>query len=81
MDKKLYFVLGTIFIISSGFLYTIERGIAYYSWIGQMASAAHTGSFPSNPELPVPLTNIYIPAFIIIGVIFYVLGSRKKLHR
>jgi hypothetical protein len=78
MDKKLYYFLGSIFIITSGFLYTIERGIAYYSWIGQMMSASHTGSFPNNPKLPNLLTNIYIPVFIIIGVVFIYLGYRKK---
>jgi hypothetical protein len=78
MDKKLYYVLGTIFIIVSGFLYTIERGIAYYSWIGQRISASQVGSFSSNPELPGLLSNIYIPVFVIIGVIFYALGYKKR---
>jgi|GEM_PF-659421 len=78
MDKKLYYFLGAIFIITSGFLYTVERGIAYYSWIGQMMSASHTLSFPTNPQLPNLLTNIYIPVYIIIGVVFMYLGYREK---
>ena len=76
MDKKLCYILGTIFIISSGFIYVIERGIAYYSWIGQKMS--HTGSFETNPQLPSLFTNIYIPTFLVIGIVFYVIGYRKR---
>ncbi len=78
MDKKSYYALGTIFVVASGFIYAIERGISYYTWIGQMMSASHTGSSPINPQLPGLLTNIYIPGFVIIGAIFYVLGCGKK---
>ncbi len=76
MDKKLFYVLGAIFIIVSGVIYTIERGMAYYTWIGQMTS--HTGGYPTNPQMPGLLTNVYIPIFIIIGLVFYILGYRKK---
>lgn len=78
MDKKSYYVLGTIFIVVSGFIYTIERGIAYYSWIGQRMSASQIGSSTTSPQLPGLLTNIYIPAFVIVGVIFYVKGYMEK---
>jgi hypothetical protein len=78
MDRKGYYILGTIFLISSGFLYTIERGIAYYSWIGQMNALPQIGSYPSNPQLPGLFTNIYVPVFLIIGVAFYALAYRKR---
>ena len=78
MDRKIYYILGTIFLISSGFLYTIERGIAYYYWIGQMSVVSHTGSYSTNPQLPRLFTNIYIPIFLIVGVVFYVLAYRKR---
>ncbi len=76
MDKKFYYGLGTIFITTSGILYTIERVIAYFSWVGQMN--AHTGSFPIKPSLPGLLTNAFIPMFIIIGIYLFVSGYRKK---
>ncbi|MBP1926515.1 hypothetical protein J2Z76_002384 [Sedimentibacter acidaminivorans] len=75
MDKKLCYILGTVFIVTSGILYSIERFIAYFSWIGQMN--AHTGSFPTYPDLPSIFTNIFVPAFIIMGVILFILGYRK----
>lgn len=76
MDKKLCYILGTIFIVSSGFFYTIERGIAYYSWIGQMN--AHVGSYSSNLQIPSLTTNIYIPIFLIIGIILYICAYKKR---
>lgn len=76
MDKKLYYILGTVFIISSGFLYSFERFIAYYEWIG--ISNANIGSYYSSPHLPGVLTNIFIPIFIIIGFTLIVKGYKNN---
>lgn len=76
MDKRLNYILGTVFIITSGMLYSLERFIAYVTWIGQIN--AHTGSFPNAPDLPGLSTNIFIPIFIIIGVAFFVRGYRQN---
>jgi hypothetical protein len=76
MDKKLFYILGSVFIIASGFLYTLERFIAYFAWVGQMN--AHTGSFPNNPDLPGLSSNIFIPTFLLIGIVLFVLGYRGK---
>lgn len=75
MDKFFYYILSTIFIITSGILYSFERFIAYFSWIGEMNS--HTGRFQANPSMPGILTNIFIPIFIMIGIYLFVLGYRK----
>ncbi|AFS78277.1 hypothetical protein Curi_c12660 [Gottschalkia acidurici 9a] len=75
MNKKLYYILGTVFIITSGILYSLERAISYFSWIGQMN--ADSSSFPSYPNLPNIFTNSFVPTFIVIGVILFVLGYRK----
>lgn len=34
MNKKLYYILATVFIITSGILYSLERFITYLAWIG-----------------------------------------------
>jgi hypothetical protein len=57
MNKTLLFVLSATFLLASGFLYTFERFIAYYSWVGQMGALAHTGSYPNYPLLPGLFTN------------------------
>lgn len=76
MDKKLYYVLATVFIIASGFLYSFERFISYYEWIGILN--ADIGMYSSSPDLPGILTNIFIPIFIITGVVLIVKGYKKK---
>jgi hypothetical protein len=76
MDKKLYYILGTVFIITSGILYSIERFIAYFTWIGQMN--AHTGSCPNYPSLPGIQTNIFVAIFTIISIFLFVSGYREK---
>lgn len=70
MDKRFYIIIGTIFLISSGFIYSIERLISYihwYLWTGQKMM-----------EIPIPGTNIFVWIFVIIGLGFFVPGFRKK---
>ncbi|EST52443.1 hypothetical protein T458_15820 [Brevibacillus panacihumi W25] len=76
MKSLLFFVLATILLIASGLIYTTERFIAYYSWIGQMQ--AHTGSFPTYPELPTFVTNGFVPFFLVGSVVLFVIGFRCK---
>lgn len=76
MDKKLYSILGTVFIISSGFLYSFERFIAYYGWIGTLNS--NIGSHSTSPHLPGIFTNIFIPIFLIIGFVLIVKGYKNN---
>lgn len=78
MDRKLYYILSAVFMIMSGILYTIERGIAYFTWVGQMIASSHTESCPINPQMPGLLSNLYIPIFVIISLILCILGYRKK---
>jgi len=74
MNKKLHYQIGTIFIVASGFIYTIERFISYYSWTGQMVK----GDYPTYPELPGLFTNISLPLFLVIGAISFIRGYRKN---
>lgn len=76
MDKKLCYILGTVFIITTGIIYSLERFIAYVAWIGQMN--AHTGSFPIYPDLPSMLTNVFIPIFAVLGIMLFVIGYKKS---
>ncbi|WP_300857519.1 hypothetical protein [uncultured Clostridium sp.] len=76
MNKKQYYILGIIFIISSGFLYSFERFITYYEWIGILN--ANIGIEYSSPHLPGIFNNIFIPIFIIIGFILIIRGYRNN---
>jgi len=76
MNKKLHYQIGTIFIVASGFIYTIERFISYYLWIGQ---GQMQGSFPTfSADLPGLFTNIFLPLFLVIGAISFIRGYRKN---
>lgn len=80
MDKKICYILGTIFIISGGFFYTIERLLSYFIWIGQMNAAINIGSYPNSPQLPALFTNFFIPIFIIVGIIFFIAGYKRYIN-
>jgi len=76
MKSSIFFVLATILLLASGLIFTIERFIAYYSWIGQMQ--AHTGSFPTYPELPTFFSNGFVPLFLVGSFVLFVIGFRCK---
>lgn len=78
MKSSLYLILAVVMFLASGIIYTAERAIAYYSWIGQMQ--AKTGSFPSEPELPSLVTNGYVVFFLALSIFLFVLLflDRKK---
>lgn len=76
MDKKVRYMLGTVFIIAAGLIYTFERFIAYFAWIGEMN--ANLGSFSTYPDIPGVFTNIFVPIFIGIGVLFWVSTRKDK---
>jgi hypothetical protein len=78
MEKKIYYVLGTVFIALSGIIYTFERFISYYSMIGQRLSMSQIGSGMIDLQLPNLATNIFVILFIILGVSFYIGGYKKK---
>ena len=78
MEKKIYFVLGTVFIALSGIIYTFERFLSYYSLYSQRMSFAQVGQGDIHLYLPNITTNIFIVVFIILGVLFYIGGFKKK---
>lgn len=76
MEKKMYYVLGTLFIALSGIIFTFERFIAYYSMIGQRMSMSQVGQGIINLQLPNITTNVFVIVFIILGALFYIFGYK-----
>lgn len=74
MDKKLGFVLGSLFILMSGLIYTVERLIAYIYWFAQI----NTGTWETFPQTMPLFKNLFIVAFLIIGIIFIVMSFKKE---
>ena len=78
MDRKLCFIVGTIFIITSVFLYVIEIGVYYFSWVNQMIASYYMGSSLINHQQLNPVIIIFIPALLLMSIIFYTLGYTKN---
>jgi hypothetical protein len=77
----LFMVLGGLFIISAGLIYTIERAAANISGnikaAGFMAGQLQ-GQTPI-PKMPGFTDNFYVPLLTVLGIILLVLGTRKEL--
>lgn len=78
MEKKMYYILGTVFIALNGLIYTFERFISYYSFIGERLSMSQVGSGDLNLQLPILTTNLFVILFMILGVVFYIGGYKNK---
>jgi hypothetical protein len=76
MKDKLYVGLGSLFLIFSGLIYTIERATLYIGTslvIAGFHAGSRTGEVP-QPEFPSFADNIFVPIFTIIGIAFFYLG-------
>ncbi|MGN7470529.1 hypothetical protein [Brevibacillus sp. SAFN-007a] len=74
MTAKLAYTLSTLLFLASGLLYTLERILAYYIWIGQMQAASATGQFPTQPELPSLFTNGFVAFFLAASLFLLIVG-------
>ena len=74
MDKKLGLILGSLFILTSGLIYTVERLNAYIYWFAQ----TNTGSWDTIPQTMPLFKNLFIGAFLIVGIIFIVMSFKKE---
>ncbi|MFJ7738832.1 hypothetical protein ACIQ2D_21225 [Lysinibacillus sp. NPDC097287] len=77
---KLYKVFGAVFIIISGLIYTLERGFSMLSTSLIRAGFFSGGMGGEIPEVEVNtlFSNLYVPLFLIIGLILVVYGFLKK---
>ncbi len=80
MEKKIYYILGTVFIITSGLIYTFERFAANYLSPSGHGEATSQGSIVTYTMTLKPslFSNLFIAIFIVIGVIFFARGYAKK---
>ncbi|MHB8064932.1 MAG: hypothetical protein ACYDG2_20310 [Ruminiclostridium sp.] len=80
MDKKLYYILGTVFVITSGLIYTFERFISQNSLPVQGTNISQGGNVSSyTVTLHSSLfSNIFVSIFLVIGGIFFIRGYTKN---
>ena len=77
-----YKITGIVFIAMAGLIYTLERGFSLLStsiiragfFSGQMS-----GEVP-DVETNVFFANLFVPVFLIIGIIFVLYDFRKVIN-
>lgn len=75
-NSRTYMLLGGLFIMFSGVIYSLERLNTYVYWNGLVA----TGTYPSTPQFNFFTQNPSLLIFLILGIALLALGfnSRKK---
>jgi len=74
MERKISSILGALFILTSGLMYSVERVISIVHW----SALTHTGSFPTTPSPPSLLDNLFIPLFLLVGSLFIYFALKKE---
>lgn len=75
MDKKICLILGSLFILISGIIYTVERLSEYIYWSAQII----TGVYDTTNSVTIPLLdNPFIALFLLIGIAFIVVSLKKE---
>ncbi|TCZ74037.1 hypothetical protein E0485_20395 [Paenibacillus albiflavus] len=80
MKDRFIIIMGIVFIIASGVIYTLERMAATIAGSIELAGfyTAHiSGTVPST-VMPGFGDNIVVPAFLIIGLAFFAYASLRK---
>ena len=74
MDKKISLILGSLFILTSGLIFTIERLSAYVYWSAQI----NTGTYDTIPETIPLFDNLFIALFFLIEIVFIIMSFKKE---
>lgn len=74
MEKKTSLILGSLFILTSGLIFTIERLTAIVYWSAQI----NTGTWDISPKTMPLFDNLFIVLFFTIGIVFIILSFKKK---
>jgi hypothetical protein len=74
LDKKISLILGSLFILTSGLIFTIERLSRYVYWSAQI----NTGEYVTNPETMPLFDNLFIALFFLIGIVFIIVSFKKE---
>ena len=77
-----YKITGIVFIAMAGFIYTLERGFSLLS-----TSIIRAGFYSGQISGEVPgvetngfFVNLFVPVFLILGIIFLIYGFSKMVE-
>ena len=74
MDKKTSLILGSLFILTSGLIFTIERLTAYVYWSAQIK----TGTWDTIPQTMPLSDNLFTGLFFLVGIVFIIVSFKKE---
>jgi len=78
VNKNMCYILGTLFVITSGLIYTLQSAISVLVWNGEI-NARINGIVPIQPPGPLePFTNVFVPIFLLVGIILFAYGRKLK---
>lgn len=80
---KSSFISGLGLIALSGILFTLERFIAVFKWIGETAPVKinGSGSYPTEPTMPGVFDNLFVGIFLILGLVLLIIGLSKGIKK
>ena len=78
MKKEM--IIGTVFILASGFIYSFERFLAFLVWASEIIPVKFTGSgqYSTYVKMPSILENIFVIIFLVIGLILLIVGFIRQ---
>lgn len=73
-------ISGCILMVVSGLIFTFERFISIFMWIGQTVPVKinGSGSYPTKPTMPGIFDNIFVPLLFIIGLILLIISFKVE---
>lgn len=72
--KRIHFLyMGVLFLIAGGSLYSLERIVSYIHWNALVG----TGEYPQHPQLEPFTQNLFVPLFLVAGIILIITASRR----
>ncbi|WP_391117390.1 hypothetical protein [Psychrobacillus sp. L3] len=74
MDKKTSLILGSLFFLTSGLIFTIERLTAYIYWSAQI----NTGTWDTIPQTMPLSDNLFTGLFFLVGIVFIIVSFKKE---
>ena len=74
MDKKISLLLGSLFILTSGLIFTTERLTAYVYWSAQI----NTGEWDTIPQTMPLSDNLFTGLFFLVGIVLIIMSFKKE---
>lgn len=74
------FVIGCCMIVFSGIIFTFERFISMFKWVGQSAPVKinGSGSYPTEPVMAGFFDNLFVPLLMFSGIYLIVISIYEK---